>query len=124
MSTQTLRLAIRNEWWLSANGRYHWAVRAKRTKALRGLAAVQARRQGLAPVAGPVLVTAEIGYRGGRADPANAYPTIKALLDGMTDASVWPDDDSEHVIGPDMRRATEAPPRGHHTVTITLEALS
>ena len=54
--------------------------------------------------------------------PANGYPTIKALIDGMTDAGVWPDDDSEHVIGPDMRRATETPPKGFHAVTIRLEA--
>ncbi len=31
---------------------------------------------------------------------------------------------STHVIGPDMRRAIEPPPRGYHTVTITLEELS
>ena len=42
----------------------------------------------------------------------------------MTDAGVWPDDDFEHVIGPDMRRADVTPPRGYHTVTITLEELS
>jgi len=28
---------------------------------------------------------------------------------------------STHVIGPDMRRATEAPPKGFHAVTIRLE---
>lgn len=33
---------------------------------------------------GPVRVVAEIGYRAGRVDPANSYPTIKALTDGMT----------------------------------------
>ena len=123
-ATQTLHLLIRNEWWLSANGRYHWAVKAKYTMALRRLAAAQARRQGLTPMSGPVLVTAEIGYRSGRADPANTYPTIKPLIDGLVDAGILADDDSAHVVGPDMRRAAETPPQGFHTVTLTLEELS
>lgn len=109
--------------WMTSNGRYHWADRARRTRVLRAMAAAQCRRHHI-HADGPVRVVAQIGYRNGRADPANGYPTIKALIDGMTDADVWPDDDSEHVIGPDMRRATEPPPRGYHTVTITLEELS
>jgi crossover junction endodeoxyribonuclease RusA len=32
-----------------------------------------------------------------RRDPHNWYPTIKAILDGFTNAAVWADDDSEHV---------------------------
>lgn len=103
--------------WMTSNGRYHWADRARRTRVLRAMAATQCRSQHI-HADGPVRVIAEIGYRNGRADPANGYPTI----DGMTDADVWPDDDSEHVIGPDMRRATEAPPKGFHAVTIRLEA--
>ena len=40
---------------------------------------------------------------GGRWDPANWYPTAKAVLDGMVQAGMLPDDDHKHVIGPDMR---------------------
>ncbi|MSS45314.1 hypothetical protein FYJ43_04480 [Cutibacterium sp. WCA-380-WT-3A] len=106
--------------WMSANGRYHWADRARRTRVLRAMAAAQCRRHHI-HADGPVRVVAEISYRSGRADPANAYPTVKALIDGMTDAGVWPDDDSQHVIGPDMRRATDPSPKGFHTVTIRVE---
>jgi hypothetical protein len=38
-----------------------------------------------------------------RRDPANWYPTAKALVDGIVDAGVLPDDSSKFVIGPDMR---------------------
>ena len=33
----------------------------------------------------------------GRFDPANLYPTVKALIDGMTDAGVWEDDNSKVI---------------------------
>lgn len=32
-----------------------------------------------------------------RRDPSNWTPTVKAVLDGFTDAAVWEDDDSRHV---------------------------
>ena len=87
--------------WMSANDRMHWADRSRRTKALRRRAVLLARSQRLLPVECPVLVIARIQYRtGGRADPANAEPTVKPILDGLTDAEIWPDDDSEHVVGP------------------------
>ncbi|WP_130865831.1 RusA family crossover junction endodeoxyribonuclease [Acidipropionibacterium timonense] len=68
-----------------------------------------------------VRVIATIGYRPGRADPNNATPTLKAIIDGMTDAGVWPDDSSEYVLGPDPRRDPIPPPTGYHTVTIALQ---
>lgn len=33
----------------------------------------------------------------GRIDPPNFYPTIKHLIDGLTDASWWKDDDFDHL---------------------------
>lgn len=39
----------------------------------------------------------------GRRDPGNWYPSAKAALDGVVDAGVLDDDDSTHVLGPDMR---------------------
>lgn len=57
-----------------------------------------------------VHVTAYIRWRDRRRrDPANWYPSVKALIDGFTDAGVWPDDDSGHVIGPDMRAGLPLP---------------
>ena len=33
-----------------------------------------------------------------RLDPPNLYPTIKALIDGLTDACWWSDDDFTHLL--------------------------
>ena len=43
--TQTLTIEIPSNEWLSANGRYHWAERSRRTRALRARAAWLARRR-------------------------------------------------------------------------------
>ena len=122
--TNSILFTIPDNEWLTANGRYHWAVRQERTKALRERAKVQSlnamRRGQLAPVFGRVHVIAGIQYRTSRVDPANAYPTIKALIDGMTDAGIWPDDDSKHLIGPDFRRKPGRAPKGVHRITLIL----
>lgn len=32
-----------------------------------------------------------------RVDPPNLWPTVKPLIDGMTEAGLWIDDDSSHI---------------------------
>lgn len=116
--TTELTFAIPKSWWLSANDRTHWAVKARATRNLRDFAATSCR--GIPPV-GTVHVAAFIGYlRAGTADPSNAAPTVKALIDGMTDAGVWPDDDSTHVIGPTYLRDPKSATKDHYTVRLVL----
>lgn len=122
--------------WLTANGRYHWADKQKRTKALRmrgKIASVNLTRElrreyghrvRLPLCKARVRVVATLHTRTNtRMDPANSYPTVKALVDGMTDARLWPDDDSEHLVGPDMRRGDPDPTmrKGWRRIVITIE---
>lgn len=87
---------------------------------MRRLAASTVRQYGFEPV-GTAHVAAFIGYlRKGTADPSNAAPTVKALIDGLTDAGLWPDDDSTHVIGPTYLRDPKSPTPGHYTVRLVL----
>ena len=121
--SQTLVVDIPSAWWLTSNGRYKWPDRARRTKHLRTIALLEARRQHLEPVTGMVSVIATVHYRTAvRADPANAQPTLKALVDGCTDAGIWVDDDSTHLIGPDPRRGCNLPGLrpGEHRVVLTI----
>ncbi|GAA2182454.1 hypothetical protein GCM10009785_21820 [Brooklawnia cerclae] len=122
--TQTFTLDIPRAWWLSSNQRIHWATRARRTATLRQLAWAQAKAQRIRPADGRVRITATIHSKtGGRFDPANAYPTIKALVDGLTDAGVLVDDSSRYVVGPDMRagEAMRELAAGWHRVVLTIE---
>ena len=87
---------------INSNSRDHRHQVAKMTKAWRETAAKRA--QGIPPFGGQVHIIAHIFKpRGGRWDPNNLWPTIKAAVDGLVDAGVLLDDDHSHVIGPDMR---------------------
>jgi len=116
-----LTFSIPNDLWLSANDRRHWADKAKRTKGLRSLGHLGAAEAGLdGALLGTTHVAAFIGYpRNSKADPSNAFPTVKALIDGMVDAGVWPDDDSTHVIGPTYLRGNKCDPNTH-TIRLVL----
>lgn len=119
-----LRLVIPDSMWLTSNGRYHWAQKARATRELRDLAALTARIAGL-PRMEKAHITALIQYRTtGRADPANSYPTVKAAIDGLvSDYGLLPGDDHEHLVGPDMRRAPGRAPRGQRVITLRIEDL-
>lgn len=120
----TFVFRVRADQWLTANGRYHWAKKAERTRSLRFQASV-AGELCHEHYTRPVHVTAHIGYpTNGKADPANAAPTVKALIDGLVDAGVFVDDDHTHLIGPDYRRDTVKAPRGFHTVRLVIEEVA
>lgn len=118
--TQEIVIDVPQNEWLSANGRMHWAEKARRTRALRTRAAYTARNKHVEHVE-VAHVTAFVRYPGtGRADPGNASPTIKACIDGLTDAGVWEDDDHRHLIGPDYRRDTGKARKGWHRVRLVI----
>lgn len=115
-----LTFTIPDNLWLSANDRRHWADKAKRTRGLRDMAQVEVRANWKILHLSTSHVAAFIGYpRNGKADPANAAPTVKALIDGLVDAGVWPDDDSTHVIGPTYLRGDKSA-TGVHTVRFVI----
>lgn len=122
VSMSALEFRIHRDTWLSANDRHHWARKAQRTRDLRHLGGAIAKRDGLAGAnLGRTQVFAHIGYpRAGKVDPANAYPTIKALIDGMVDAGVWADDDSDHIVGPDFRLDVSTRDVGMYSVRLVL----
>ena len=82
---------------ISANDRLHWAERAKRTKAIRALAMLEARERDPAPIPCLVDVTIHRPKGGTLRDAENASPTVKACLDGLRDAQVLAEDDRKHV---------------------------
>ena len=120
IATVTLTFTIPHDKWLSSNQRLHWSSKAKRVAWLRA----QALQSGL-PIAQytwPMRIVAHIGYASNaKADPNNAAPTTKALIDGLVEAGMFIDDSHEWVLGPDHRRDTEKAPRGFHTVRLEIE---
>ena len=89
---------------LNSNDRMHHYVKGQITSYLRELGyAVVTEQEGILwepmyTVNKPcqILVTIHPPSKR-RIDPPNLYPTIKALIDGMTDAHMWDDDDSDTI---------------------------
>lgn len=94
---------------LSMNDRVHWRVRARLTRAWRHAAQMAACAQlGSSPSkrsrpACEVRVDFPVRAVGARRDPHNLAPTVKACIDGLVDAGVWPDDTDEFVVVIDPR---------------------
>ena len=115
----TISVDAHATYWLTSNQRLHWADRSRRTAAIRLLARHAAREL---PVVEHCRVTAAIGYpTASKADPSNAAPTVKAVLDGITDAGVWADGDSEHVLAVTYVRGETTKRRGMYRVEIEIE---
>jgi len=111
-------LDVPRDWWLTSNGRYHWADKAKRTRWIRQAAATAARDTWHHRRAD---ITAYVAYpRANKADPGNAYPTLKAAIDGLVDAGVLGDDDSKHLPALTIRRDPPTGRAGVYRVRLVL----
>lgn len=86
---------------LSSNDRKHWRVNADAIANLRAmgtLTAASVERMDRAHL------TVRIGWPDRRRrDAPNIWPTLKPLIDGITDAGLLEDDDDTHLVGPDLR---------------------
>lgn len=109
--------------WLSSNDRPHWVERNRLTQTWRTIAAWQFRSARI-PAMKKATIRATICRNDRRkADAHNMMPTIKAVIDGIVDAGVLPDDSNEFVpevttvAGP--RVSKRAYPGGLMVVTIT-----
>jgi crossover junction endodeoxyribonuclease RusA len=111
--------------WLTANGRLHWADKSRRTRALREaarLVTLSAIRKREAVGLRLADVTATVHYpQTRRQDPANAAPTVKALIDGCVDAGLLPDDDAQHLPVVAFRRGEPTHQPGFYRIVLTFE---
>jgi crossover junction endodeoxyribonuclease RusA len=106
---------------LNSNQRLHWRKKMELTKKWRaaGCAAIEAAFEPHHYTSAHIVVAIRWPDNR-RRDPGNWYPTAKALVDGLVDANLLPDDDGEHLLGPDLRRER---PNGPARVTVTIEPL-
>jgi crossover junction endodeoxyribonuclease RusA len=85
-------------WSLNQERTKHWSWRAKRTRAYRFAAMAGARNLRIEPQPpSRVLVQLAFAKASSRRDPSNYLPAVKAIVDGLVDAGLWPDDTAEFV---------------------------
>jgi Holliday junction resolvase RusA-like endonuclease len=59
-----------------------------------------------------------------RMDPPNLWPTAKAILDGLTDASWWSDDDFKHVVETSFRYGGLSGVKDTFKITVKIEEVT
>lgn len=102
--TMRFRPPLEAAWSINEERRRHWSWRRNRVEAWRQTtyfswrsAANRAVRQAW-PRNTPALVTVSLPVKGDRKrDPSNYLPAVKAVVDGLVDAGLWPDDTPEWV---------------------------
>lgn len=105
--TERLEFTIPRKQMLNAHGNSQWKSKMSIVKRLRTMgydqaAAISEDRAAHDGTAVhfdkfEITVTLKPPIRN-RIDPANYYPTAKALIDGLTDAGWWEDDNFEHLL--------------------------
>lgn len=122
--SQTLTLDLPRDLWWTSNELLgmHYHTAGKKARGVREFARDAARGSWIAPFYRcQVIVTASIPTAR-RFDPANIAGTVsKHALDGFTDAGLWPDDDSEHVIFVGFQRGPKTGTRGLYRLTFEIE---
>ena len=106
---------------INANQRLHHHAKAKLTKAWRESITVALMSGQSLPYYQRAHIV--VSYRfpnNRRREVSNLQPTSKALVDGLVDCAVIPDDSDQYVVGPDNRREY---PNGPARVTVTITPL-
>lgn len=88
---------------ITANDKLHWAARARLTKQIRQWGYLLGREgEGVARLGlTHARVEVEFAYPDRRRrDRSNLAPTVKALMDGLIDAGLLPDDADRFLDGP------------------------
>lgn len=117
----------RQLWWTQNRRSRSWAVPYARKKQVKASAHLTFRSlinsgKLKPPTKWPVHVTAIIHpLTHGRFDPENAAPMVKAILDAITQADFWPDDNARYVVGPDYRLGEPSAEKGVYHITIRIE---
>ena len=58
-----------------------------------------------------------------RIDPPNFYPTVKALVDGLSDASWWDDDDFSHLVETTFHYGGLSGIKDTYTIVLDIESV-
>lgn len=121
MNTWTLTIPAPAPW-LNANQRVDLRRQTPDRRAWRDAAHTWAIHDRL-PKLQHARIVATLHFRDGRRrDPHNFYPTIKAVVDGLVDYGLLPDDSHPHLIGPDLRMGDVVTNPVHGRLVLTILA--
>lgn len=92
---------------LNDTRREHWAVKSRKARAIRDRGRLAVRLVGSPRMEFARCVVTVFYPDRRKRDVGNLMPTAKALVDGMVDAGLLPDDDDRHLVGPHLEHAPD-----------------
>lgn len=104
---------------LRPNERPHWAQKARITRQIRQTSCALAKIGKIGPQPRSVVTAVWYPRDRRRRDAGSLTVTLKAAIDGLVDAGVWPDDDPSHVA--EERVRVEPGPHTHPRIEIRIE---
>ena len=112
---------------INSNDRQHQTDKAKVTKRIRNFAywhTLAAKDKKMAAfnssIPCEVIVTVYSPTKS-RLDPPNLYPTVKAIIDGMTDAGIWVDDNHKVIKKLSFVYGGLSNEKGHYRLVFDIE---
>jgi hypothetical protein len=106
----TLEMPPRTEWMTSNDHKGGYGRRKRLTEEMLTDARWVIKAARMPRLERARIVAAYCPAKHQRLDPGNWYPSAKPYVDALVAEGVLPDDDTEHVIGPDMRLGDPHPP--------------
>ncbi|MBF7094270.1 hypothetical protein IYQ92_03185 [Streptococcus sp. HF-1907] len=112
---------------INSNDRFHPQIKAKMTKRVRKFAywhtmATKDKERAAFSPSNPCEVTVTVfSPTRSRLDPPNLYPTVKALIDGMTDAGIWTDDNHKVIKMMSFVYGGLSNEKGHYRLVFDIE---
>lgn len=116
----------RDLWWTTNDAAsMHYHTRSRKASRVRALALIAAKASTQPPVNRcRITVTASLPTAR-RFDPANIAGTVaKHAIDGLTDAGIFPDDDSEHVLSVTYERGPKTECAGLYRLALSIEEVA
>lgn len=102
MLTKDLLFILHKTKILNANKSLHYQAKGKKVKTLREIGRINGvemlEKDGKFEFDKFKIVVTVFPPTRRRIDPPNLYPTVKAIVDGLTDAGFWPDDSFSNLL--------------------------
>ncbi|MGM9885390.1 hypothetical protein [Streptococcus hyointestinalis] len=112
---------------INSNDRFHPQIKAKMTKRIRNFAywhtlSTKDKERSVFSPSHPCEVTVTVySPTRSRLDPPNLYPTVKAIIDGMTDAGIWIDDNHKVIKKMSFAYGGLSNKKGHYKLVLEVE---
>lgn len=115
---------------INSNDRFHRQAQAVMTRRIKALAMYEVtakkdkQMKPFSPERPCHLIVTVYKLTNRRLDTPNLYPTVKALVDGMTEAKIWTDDNDNVIKSTKFQLGGLSGKKGYYRFVLTIEEVN